>query len=103
MVPPGKATCPEWLRSFSARLVKSTVASSSVIDDRDQHGGIAQRFELVQPGMAGIEAMVAIVVAGMGFGLRRNPRAKIRCGKRRRRHLVHHALSRFSFSAGMIG
>ena len=42
--PPGKATWPEWLRSFSARLVKQHRRLAAAIDDRDQHRRVAQRL-----------------------------------------------------------
>ena len=48
-----------------------------MIDHGDQHRGIAQRLGLAEARMAGIEAMIAIVVAGMRIRLRSKARAKI--------------------------
>jgi hypothetical protein len=53
--------------------------------------------------MAGIEAMVAIVVAGLYCRLACYALAKIGGGERQGCTNIHQVLSRFRLSAGMIG
>ncbi len=76
----------------------------AMVDDGNKHCGIAQFLVNHQAWVLRVEAVVAIVVgAAIRPALERCAHAEIMRRKWLGCDLVHHALSRFSFSAGMIG